>query len=120
MAQPTQSFESVFASLREKVLALCLHLTGNRHDAEDALQDTFLSVPRALPEFRGEAQLSTWVFRIALRAALRVKARRPRTESPPDEASEPASEHAEKALEGLLALESMRVSPLLHGDRETW
>lgn len=68
-------FDEVFLSLRERVLALCLHLTGNRADAEDALQETFLGVYRGLPAFRGESEVSTWVYRIAIRTALRVKAR---------------------------------------------
>jgi len=70
------AFEALFRALREPVLALCLHLTGRRADAEDALQETFLSVHRALPAFRGEAGLATWVFRIALRVGLQARARR--------------------------------------------
>ena len=90
-------FEQVFASLREKVFALCLHLTGNRHDAEDALQETFLAVHRALPSFRGEAQVSTWVFRIALRTALHLRTRRREEPTPVD--TELAGADVERALE---------------------
>jgi RNA polymerase sigma-70 factor, ECF subfamily len=57
---------------------LCLHLAGNAADAEDALQETLIAACRALPRFRGEAKLSTWVYRIAIRAALEVKSRRTR------------------------------------------
>jgi RNA polymerase sigma-70 factor (ECF subfamily) len=71
-----EAFDDLFRALREPVLALCLHLAGRRADAEDALQETFLAVHRALPRFRGEARLSTWVYRIAVRAALRARARR--------------------------------------------
>jgi RNA polymerase sigma-70 factor (ECF subfamily) len=70
------AFDPLFRALREPVLALCLHLCGNRADAEDAVQEVFLAVHRALPAFRGEARLTTWVYRIAIRAALRAKARR--------------------------------------------
>jgi RNA polymerase sigma-70 factor (ECF subfamily) len=69
------AFSTLFRELREPVFALCLHLTGRRADAEDAVQDVFLSVHRALPGFRGEARLSTWVYRVALRAALHVRSR---------------------------------------------
>jgi RNA polymerase sigma-70 factor (ECF subfamily) len=51
-------------------------VTGRRADAEDATQEVFLAVHAALPRFRGEPRLSTWVYRIALRAALRVRAGR--------------------------------------------
>lgn len=47
------------------VFRLCLALLGNRADAEDAAQETFLAALRALPRFRGEAQLATWLVRIA-------------------------------------------------------
>jgi RNA polymerase sigma-70 factor (ECF subfamily) len=57
---------------------LCAQLTGHAADGEDALQETLLAACRALPQFRGEAKLSTWVYRIALRAALEVRSRRMR------------------------------------------
>ena len=66
----------LFRALREPVHALCLHVTGRRADADDATQEVFLAVHAALPRFRGECRLSTWVYRIALRAAFRTRARR--------------------------------------------
>jgi RNA polymerase sigma-70 factor (ECF subfamily) len=73
------AFRVLFTQLRQPVLTLCTHVTGHRADGEDAAQEAFVSVLRALPQFRGEARPSTWVYRIALHAALRVKARRPHT-----------------------------------------
>lgn len=70
------AFDELFASLREQVFAVCLHVTGNAADADDALQETFLAVHAGLAKFRGEARLSTWVHRIAIRASIRVRARR--------------------------------------------
>ena len=71
---------AVFRAFRQPVLGVCLHLTGRRADAEDVVQEVFLSVHRALPLFRGESRLSTWIYRIAIRAALEHRARRRRTE----------------------------------------
>ena len=68
-------FGAVYAALRAQIFSLCLHLTQVRADAEDALQDTFLAVHRALKDFRGEAELKTWVYRIAIRSALARRAR---------------------------------------------
>jgi RNA polymerase sigma-70 factor (ECF subfamily) len=60
---------------------VALRLTANPSDAEEVLQDTFLQVHRHLGEFRGEAQLSTWIHRIAVNAALmHLRARRRRVD----------------------------------------
>ena len=74
-----KAIADLFAAFRSSVFALCLHVTGGRADAEDALQDCFVAVYRGLAGFRGEARLSTWVYRIAVRSALATKARRPHT-----------------------------------------
>lgn len=48
------------------VYNLALRLVGNAADAEDLAQDALLRALRALPTFRGECQLSTWVYRITV------------------------------------------------------
>ncbi len=103
-------FETLFRAMRERVFAVCLNVTANRSDAEDATQETFVSAYRALPAFRGEARLSTWIYRIAIRAALRVKAR-PQTEPLHDEPIAPGNpnpgevrEQREQILVGLASL----------------
>jgi RNA polymerase sigma-70 factor (ECF subfamily) len=47
-----------------------LRLLANSDDAECVLQETFLKVFQALPEFKGESSLSTWIYRIATNFAL--------------------------------------------------
>ncbi|RPH90826.1 MAG: sigma-70 family RNA polymerase sigma factor [Calditrichaeota bacterium] len=47
-----------------------LRLVGNREDAECVMQETFLKVLQALPQFKGESSLSTWIYRIAANFAL--------------------------------------------------
>jgi RNA polymerase sigma-70 factor (ECF subfamily) len=68
----------LYRLLGQPLLRLCLRIACHRADAEDALQETFVDVLRALPSFRGEARFSTWVFRIAIRAAMRARNRRSR------------------------------------------
>jgi RNA polymerase sigma-70 factor (ECF subfamily) len=67
--------KKLFELFREPLFGLCLHLCGNRASAEDALQESFVSVFGALSTFRGEARVSTWMYRIAVREALRQRAR---------------------------------------------
>jgi len=76
------AFDALVNRYQERVYRLSRRLTGNRADAEDALQDTFLQVFRRLSTFRGESRFSTWLYRIATNTALmacRSRARR-RTE----------------------------------------
>jgi RNA polymerase sigma-70 factor, ECF subfamily len=82
------TFREVFDDLHERVFAICRHLTGSRAEAEDAVQETFIAVHRALPAFRGESKVSTWVYRIAVNTAVGVKSRRKRRqEGPIDDAA---------------------------------
>jgi RNA polymerase sigma-70 factor, ECF subfamily len=44
-------------------------MLGNAADAEDVVQEAFLKAFRALPDFKGESNISTWIYRIAMNAA---------------------------------------------------
>lgn len=60
------SFETLVQEHQSRLFRLILVLCGNADDAEDALQETLLQAYRALPFFRGDAAISTWLHRIAL------------------------------------------------------
>ena len=68
-------FQEVFRVHRDQVFRLCLRLCSQAALAEDATQETFLEVYKGLPLFREEASLGTWIYRVALRTALRLRAR---------------------------------------------
>jgi RNA polymerase sigma-70 factor (ECF subfamily) len=73
-----QALERLFARYERPLFGLCRGTLGHTDDAEDAVQETFLRALRALPGFRGEASLRTWLFRIAIHVCLDWKsARRP-------------------------------------------
>jgi RNA polymerase sigma-70 factor (ECF subfamily) len=57
----------------QRVFNLAFRITGNRQDAEDVVQDTFLQVFKGRAGFRGESEVSTWIWRIALNESLKVK-----------------------------------------------
>lgn len=52
------------------VWSVALKITGNPTDAADAYQDAFLSAHRSAAKFRGDAAVSTWLYRITVNAAL--------------------------------------------------
>jgi RNA polymerase sigma-70 factor (ECF subfamily) len=60
------AFDDVYEAEFDFVYRVVSRLWGGS-DVEDLVQEVFVVVHRRLPEFRGEAQLSTWLFRIAYR-----------------------------------------------------
>jgi len=59
------AFDIIVERYRNDVYALCYHFLRNREDAWDAAQETFIKAHRAIKRFRGDAQLKTWLMRIA-------------------------------------------------------
>jgi RNA polymerase sigma-70 factor (ECF subfamily) len=53
-----------------RVFGLCVSMLGDRAQAEDAAQDVFLKAYRRLSDFRGDAALSTWLYRVAANRCL--------------------------------------------------
>jgi RNA polymerase sigma-70 factor (ECF subfamily) len=64
------AFEQLVRRHQKKVFRLLLRMMGNREEAEDVAQETFLSLHRHGRRFRGEARFSTFVYRVASNAAL--------------------------------------------------
>jgi len=64
------AFEALMVRYEKRVYALALRIVRQPHDAEEVVQQTFLSVVEHLKGFRHEAQFSTWLTRIATNHAL--------------------------------------------------
>ena len=60
------AYETLIDRYSGDIYALLYRLTGNPEEAEDLTQDTFLRVVRSIKTFRGESELRTWLFRIAI------------------------------------------------------
>lgn len=58
-----------------RVFNLAFRILSNRQDAEDVVQETFIQAYRNLDSFRGESNLSTWIYQIALNNCLKMKER---------------------------------------------
>src|SRR5690349_22508953 len=65
-----QAVETLFRRYHRPLFQTALRVLGNTEDAEDALQDGFLSAYRNLKRFEGRSQFSTWLTRIVINAAL--------------------------------------------------
>lgn len=85
------SREALYQKYKRRVYALCLRIVGE-NDADEVTQAAFIRIFRGLARFRGESALGTWIYRLAVNAALSHRSRRP-----------PPMERAEAALERLPA-----------------
>ena len=63
-------FNQIVKDYSERLYWHVRRMVGTHEDADDLLQDIFLKIWTALPSFRGEAQLYTWVWRIATNETL--------------------------------------------------
>ncbi len=60
----TEAFEALLAAYQDKVFRLCYSMLGDRAQAEDAAQESFLRIWKSIDRYRGESALGTWIFSI--------------------------------------------------------
>ena len=65
-----ESFDSLVRNYETRLMRLAYRITGQREDAEDVVQETFLRVYEKMGQFEGKSQFSSWVTRIAINQAL--------------------------------------------------
>ena len=71
------AFEQLMKQYDRKIFRIAQHITQNREDAEDIVQDTFLKAFTKLNQFQGNAKFYTWLVRIAVNESLmRLRKRR--------------------------------------------
>ena len=104
------AFRALVHRYRHRLFAVCVRVLGDAEDAEDAVQETLVRLARNAASFRGEAKLSTWLYRVARNVCtdrVRYEARRPSTpvadiaeiHDQPDE-GDPIESHATAATVG--------------------
>jgi RNA polymerase sigma-70 factor, ECF subfamily len=64
------AFQELVEKYKHKVYYMALDMTGNHHDAEDLSQEVFIKVFTSIKDFRGEAKLSSWLYRIAMNTCI--------------------------------------------------
>ncbi|MFZ5515454.1 MAG: RNA polymerase sigma factor [Candidatus Zhuqueibacterota bacterium] len=64
------AFRELVERYKKRIYYLSRDLTGNHHDAEDLSQEVFIKAYRSLKDFRGDAQFSSWLYRIAVNTSI--------------------------------------------------
>ena len=70
------AFQELIARFQSRVFGVAVRIVGQRQDAEDVTQQTFLSLIEHVESFRGESSVATWILRIAANHALKVLRKR--------------------------------------------
>jgi RNA polymerase sigma-70 factor (ECF subfamily) len=70
-----RAFQELIEQYKDLVFALIARTVQDRSRAEDLAQDVFLRIHRGLPYFRGEARLSTWIYRIVANVCVHEQTR---------------------------------------------
>ena len=103
-AGDVRAFEALYFRHRDWVLRLARRFTVDESDALDVLQETFVEVICNIDRFRGDADVGTWIKRIAINKCLmHVRSSWVSRRSP--EVEEPAGEHRSAAVDDQMALE---------------
>jgi len=64
-----KALEALVNRYSDKIMRLALRITHNEFDAEEVLQNVFLTMVEKLHTFRGESKFSSWLYRVALNAS---------------------------------------------------
>ena len=108
-------FEEIYSNYWQRIFRLCMGYVNDKDLAKDLAQETFIIVLKKLPEFRNEAKVSTWIFRIASNLCLRQIERQKR--HPKGELPRNLSEEKGPDVEGKIEFLYKSISELAETDR---
>lgn len=102
-----RGYERLYSLHGTRMKNLARNLLGNQSDAEDAVQETFLKVQRAISSFRGQSSFVTWTFRILINTCYDARRSRVRKRETGGEESE---EHALPERKAAVAHPTLRLA----------
>ncbi len=65
-----QAFQQLIVEQRSRVFNTCFNILQSIEDGEDVCQDVFIEIFQSISKFKGDSQLSTWIYRIAITKSL--------------------------------------------------
>jgi RNA polymerase sigma-70 factor, ECF subfamily len=110
--QDLRAFEHLYDAHSARLKSVAFHILGQRQDAEDAVQETFVKLYRAIGGFQGQSGIGTWLCRILINVCYDVARKRKREADPEEHALESRAAPArELALKIALETALQRVHP---------
>jgi RNA polymerase sigma-70 factor (ECF subfamily) len=70
MNKKEEKFRKVISENEQKISSICRYYSSNDEDHKDMYQEVLINVWKSLDSFRGDAQLSTWIYRVAVNTAM--------------------------------------------------
>ena len=70
MTKKKAKFETIINENEQKILGICRHYSSNDEDLKDMYQEVLINIWKSIGSFRGDAQLSTWIYRVTVNTAL--------------------------------------------------
>jgi len=107
-----RAFERLYDAHNSRLKSVAFHILGHRQDAEDAVQETFLKLYRAIDGFQGQSGIGTWLCRILINVCYDVARKRKRDADPEEHRLElRAAPGREPALRVALETAMARLQP---------
>lgn len=98
-----QAFASIVERYQDRVFTLAFRWLGDRQVAEEVAQDVFLALYKSLDAFRGDAKLSTWIYRVVVNHCKNKRLYRTRRKEDRHEPLEGTRAHDDDAQERQIA-----------------
>jgi len=107
-----RAFERLYDAHSSRLKSVAFHILGHRQNAEDAVQETFLKLYRAIDGFQGQSGIGTWLCRILINVCYDVARKRKRDADPEEHRLElRAAPGREPALRVALETAMARLQP---------
>jgi len=109
-----EAFRAIVARHGPMVMGVCRHALHHEHDAEDAFQATFMTLARKADTIRDRRVLSSWLYEVAYRVAIRARSRAARRRDQDEQGAVFAAEATTPDPEKVVALNDFQ--PALHDE----
>jgi RNA polymerase sigma-70 factor, ECF subfamily len=106
-----RAFERLYQAHAQRLKSIAWHMLGNRQDAEDAVQETFLKVFRGIGGFGGDSGIGTWLCRIVINVCYDLQRKRKREGAPEEAPAGPPAAAGNQALSVVLRDALRRINP---------